>query len=73
MKKPKGDRDTLRKEYDLYSMGTPVQGKYAKAFIKASNIVALDPDVAKVFDNSSMVNETLRTFIKVSTKKYRHA
>lgn len=47
----------MRKEYD-FSKG--VRGKYAKRFAEGSNIVVLDPDLAKVFPDSRSVNEALR-------------
>ena len=37
--------DTMRSEYD-FSGG--VRGKYAKRFAKGTNIVVLDPDVARI-------------------------
>ena len=44
----------MRKEYD-FSKG--VRGKYAKRYKEGTNIVLLDPDVAKVFKTSSSVNK----------------
>ena len=63
MKKAKSRDDDLemRAEYD-FSNG--VRGKYWERFHKGSNVAVLDPDVAKVFKNSEMVNEALRTLIK---------
>lgn len=48
----------MRKEYD-FSKG--VKGKYAKKYKAGSNIVLLDPDVAKVFRTPESVNEALRS------------
>jgi hypothetical protein len=61
MKKAKSRDDDLemRPEYD-FSKG--VRGKYWERLSKESNIVVLDPDVAKVFKTSKMVNDALRTF-----------
>ena len=47
----------MRDEYD-FSKGT--RGKYAEAFKNGSNVVVLDPDVAKKFKTSEEVNEALR-------------
>jgi len=44
-------------EYD-FSGG--VRGKYAGRFSHGSNVVVLDPDVARVFTDSESVNEALR-------------
>lgn len=49
-------------EYD-FSKG--VRGKYAERYAKGTNIVVLEPDVAKVFSNSEIVNETLRDVVRI--------
>lgn len=51
---------SLRAEYD-FSRG--VRGKYAKRFAEGSNVVVLDPDVAKRFGDSVSVNEALRSLL----------
>jgi len=58
--------DQMRAEYD-FSKG--VRGKYAKLFAKGTNIIVLDPDVAKVFKNSKEVNSILRTLTKIAAQK----
>ena len=47
----------MLKEYD-FSKGT--RGKYARRYAKGSNVVVLDPDVAKLFKDSRSVNRVLR-------------
>jgi len=47
-----------REEYD-FSGG--VRGKYARRFAEGSNVVVLDPDVAKAFPDSAAVNRALRS------------
>lgn len=47
----------LRPHYD-FSQG--VRGKYASRYKAGSNIVVLDPDVAKIFKTSEAVNQALR-------------
>jgi hypothetical protein len=49
-------------EYD-FSRGT--RGKYAKRYRERSNVVVLDPDVARVFPNSKVVNDALRSLSRV--------
>jgi hypothetical protein len=44
-------------EYDFRG---GVRGKYAKRYAKGTNVVLLDPDVAKVFPDSESVNRALR-------------
>lgn len=52
----------MRKEYD-FSNG--VRGKYAKRFAQGTNIVVLDPEVARVFPDSESVNRILRELSEV--------
>ena len=44
-------------EYD-FSAG--VRGKYARRYAQGSNVVVLEPDVAKSFSNADDVNRALR-------------
>ena len=39
-------------------------GKYAKRSAEGTNLVALEPDVAKEFPDSQSVNEALRSLLK---------
>jgi hypothetical protein len=64
----KPDDLEMRAEYDFSSA---VRGKYSKKFARGTNIVALDPDVAKVFKNSREVNSILRTLTRLVLKKAR--
>jgi hypothetical protein len=58
----------MRKEYD-FSKG--VRGKYAKKFAKGSNVVILEPDVAKLFPDAESVNRALRAIASVAPKLKR--
>jgi hypothetical protein len=59
-------KDELRPEYDLKSLlKGGVRGKYAKKYRGGTNLVLLDPDVAKAFPNEKAVNETLRLVMKL--------
>lgn len=58
----------MRPEYD-FSGG--VRGKYAARYAKGTNIVVLDPDVAKVFPNSAAVNEALRALLPIIERRRR--
>ncbi len=51
----------MRKEYD-FSHGE--RGKYARRYAQGTNVVVLEPDVAKVFSNSKSVNVSLRRIIR---------
>jgi hypothetical protein len=48
-----------------------IRGKYAARFNEGTNLVALSPDVAEIFPDSTSVNEALRTFARMSGKTIR--
>ena len=58
----------IRDEYD-FSEG--VRGKYAKRYAKGSNVVILEPDVARVFSTSSSVNDALRSLVEIAHRKVK--
>ena len=57
-----GDPDML----DEYDFRNGVRGKYAERYAAGSNIVVLDPDVARVFHSSDAVNQALRALINIA-------
>ena len=56
--------DELRPEYKRSDFGTLVRGKYAKRVVEATNVVVLDPEVAKAFPNDRAVNNALRGLLR---------
>ncbi|MBC7258592.1 MAG: hypothetical protein H5T65_05050 [Chloroflexi bacterium] len=59
--------DELRPEYDLRELlkgGT--RGKYVARYRAGTNLVLLDPDVAKAFPDEAAVDEALRLVIRLS-------
>jgi hypothetical protein len=67
MKKKSPNKDELRPEYDLKNLlKTGVRGKYAERYREGTNVVLLEPDVAKVFSNARAVNEALRLVIQLT-------
>jgi len=63
--------DDLRPEYN-FDYSKAVRGKYYKRLIdEGSNVVILDPDIAKAFRDSVSVNEALRSLLDLtrSTKR----
>jgi len=56
------EKDTLRPEYD-FSKG--VRGKHATKYAAGTNVVVLQPDVARDFRTAKEVNETLRAVSKM--------
>jgi hypothetical protein len=78
MKKAKDSElnDWGKAEYKRSDLGELVRGKYAKRIRESTNVVVLDPQVAKVFPNDKAVNSALRGLIrstrsdvKLSTKR----
>ena len=56
--------DDLRPEYKRSDFGTLVRGKYAQRILEATNVVVLDPQVAKAFPNDRAVNKALRGLLR---------
>jgi hypothetical protein len=65
MKKVKRKQiDDLRSEYQRSDFGQLVRGKYAQRVSEISNVVVLEPQVAKAFPNDRAVNKALRGLIR---------
>lgn len=60
----------MEKEYD-FSNG--VRGKYAKRYTRGSNVVVLEPDVARLFPDAEAVNRALRALAEVAPRRRRSA
>jgi hypothetical protein len=59
--------DELRPVYDLKKLlKGAVRGKYAAPYRAGTNLVLLDPEVAKIFSNEKAVNDALRLVIELS-------
>jgi len=72
MKKAKSEiNDWLRPEYKRSDFGQLVRGKYAKRVRESTNVIVLDPQVAKVFPNDEAVNNALRGLMKHSRSSAR--
>lgn len=49
---------------DHYDFSKGVRGKYAKRFKEGTNVVLLEPEVAKAFPTSEAVNKALRQLME---------
>ena len=59
--------DDLMPEYNLSELlKGGVRGKYADRYQAGTNLVRLEPDVAKAFPTENAVNEALRLVIKMA-------
>jgi hypothetical protein len=56
----------MRPEYDFTGA---VRGKFHQRYLEGTNVVVLDPDVAKRFKNSASVNEALRSYLKSGKRR----
>ncbi|MBI5965162.1 MAG: hypothetical protein HY863_16915 [Chloroflexi bacterium] len=66
MKKKTEINDELRPEYDMKSLlKGGVRGKYTARYREGTNLVLLEPEVAKAFPNEKAVNEALKLVIKL--------
>ena len=54
----KNNRKEMRREYDFASMKSGMRGKYAARFRAGTNLVLLDPEVARAFPTDAAVNQT---------------
>lgn len=66
-------RDELRPAYDLARLKGGVRGKYYKQASAGTNLVLLEPDVARSFPDSNSVNRALRLLREIATKSSRSA
>ena len=59
MSKPsaKNAAKEMQPEYDF---STGVRGKYSRRYQRGTNVVVLEPDVARFFSNAESVNDSLR-------------
>ena len=66
MKKQIEINDELRPEYDIKSLlKGGVRGKYASRYRAGTNLVLLEPEVARAFPNDKTVNEALKLVMKL--------
>ena len=59
--------DALLPEYDFASMAGGVRGKYAAKYRAGTNLVLLDPEVARAFPTDAAVNQTLLAVLDMTS------
>lgn len=72
MKKKATDTDDMRPEYDFASMKGGVRGKYVRRLRRGTNVVLIEPEIAKAFPTEAAVNEALRGVLN-TTRAVRHS
>jgi hypothetical protein len=55
--------DDLRPEYDLSQLQGGVRGKYYRQATAGTNLMLIEPELAKVFRDSESVNRALRLLL----------
>jgi hypothetical protein len=60
--------DDLRPEYDPRLIRSGTRGKYAARYKRGTNLVLLEPDVARAFPTEQAVNNALRLLMTVAGK-----
>jgi hypothetical protein len=55
-----GSSDELRKDYDLSQLKGGVRGKHHRRATAGTNLVLIDPELARLFPDSESVNRALR-------------
>jgi hypothetical protein len=65
--KKKSNKSARKPMHDDYDFSKGERGKYARRYAQGTNVVVLEPDVAKVFSNSKSVNVSLRKIIRQQT------
>jgi hypothetical protein len=69
--KSKKGKEELRSEY-YFDYAKSVRGKYYKRLLtEGTNVVILEPDIAKVFGDSAAVNEALRSILNLTKTTQR--
>jgi hypothetical protein len=66
MKKLREKNNEMLPEYD-FSQG--VRGRYARRYGRRTNMVVLEPDVAKAFPNAEAVNSSLRSLAEIIRRR----
>jgi hypothetical protein len=59
--------DEMRPEYKRSDFGKLVRGKYTERLRESSNVVVIEPELAKAFPNARAVNTALRRLLRERT------
>jgi hypothetical protein len=52
-----------------YDFSSGVRGRYKRRYGQGTNVVVLEPDVARVFQNGEVVNSSLRALAQIIRKQ----
>ena len=71
MRKASRRKNGMRPEYKRSDFGTLVRGKYAAKASQSSNVVVLEPQVARAFPSDRAVNEALKGVMRRQRRTVR--
>jgi hypothetical protein len=70
-RKSRKPNDELRAEY-RFDYSKAVRGKYHRRLLKeGANVVVLEPDIARAFQDSTAVNDALRALLTIARSSRR--
>jgi hypothetical protein len=69
MKRMQKDKDMLEE----YNFRKGIRGKYAKRYRAGTNVVVIEPDIAKFFPDNDAVNQALRSLTEIIKKQKKIA
>ena len=69
MKKMQKDKDMLE-EYDF---SQAIIGKYSRKYAGGTNVIVIEPDVARYFPDNETVNQALRSLVEIIKKQKKLA
>jgi hypothetical protein len=70
-KAKKSTSNDMRAEYKRSDFKTLERGKFYKKVLTGSNVVVLEPKIAKAFPSSAIVNQTLSDLLELARKSSR--
>lgn len=70
---PDSTRDALDEIGAEYDLSESRPNPYAARYAEGTNLVPLDPDVAKVFPDAKAVNDALRALARIIEERTQHA
>ena len=62
----KVDHDTNEEMLPEYNFAHGVRGKHHEAYKAGTNVIFLEPDLAKIFSDSASVNRVLRLLLNLA-------
>jgi len=65
----KGSKTNDSETQTEYDFANGVRGKYARRYAQGTNVVVLEPDVARAFPNAEAVNSSLRALAQIIRKQ----